>query len=131
MIVAGVAGCGGGTKTETFLPVAGKVEYKGKPLATGVVIFTADADKGNTTPHEPRGKIDADGTFTVMTAGKPGAPPGWYRITVVANKPQDEKNPYAVPASLIPKHYADTSKSGLSAEVVASPPPGAYDFVLK
>src|SRR5579859_6703881 len=128
-LVLCLAGCG--APESKFIPVTGKVTYKGEALPTGSVVFVADASKGNTTPHEPRGIIDATGNYQVTTAGKPGAPAGWYKIAVLANKPQDTKNPYGMPVSLIPKKYGDAAQSGLSIEVVAPPASGSYDLTLK
>ena len=70
-----LAGCGqsGGP---ALLPVEGKVNFNGNPLTKGSVILHPDKGKGNTTPHEPRGQIDADGHYQVMTHPNPGAPPG-------------------------------------------------------
>jgi hypothetical protein len=128
-VCLGALGCGG--SQESFTPVTGKVAYKGKPLETGSVVFSADTSRGNTTAHEPRGAIDSTGNYTLSTAGKPGAPPGWYRVGVIATKAASGKNPYAVPTSLIPKQYSDPQKSGLSIEVVDKPAAGAYDLELK
>jgi hypothetical protein len=124
-----VLGCG--ASPDAFTPVHGTVSYKGKPLETGVVIFTADAAKGNKTPHEPRGTIEEDGSYELTTAGKPGAPPGWYRVGVVCTRAKNDKNPYAIPVSLIPKQYAEPAKSNLAIEVVDKPTAGAYDLDLK
>lgn len=123
-------GCGK-AKDEKLIEVIGKVYYQGKPLEIGAVIFVPDAAKGNTTLHEPHGSIDRDGHYEMMTAGKPGAPAGWYKVAVTANKPQDEKNPYAMPVSLLPKQYGEADKSNLAIEVVETPSPGSYDLNLK
>src|SRR5207245_3671379 len=80
-------GCGKERSDDILFPVGGKVSYKGEPLTTGTVILVADAAKGNATKHEPRGPIDAQGNFQVSTAGRPGAPPGWYKVAIVAKKP--------------------------------------------
>ena len=125
-------GCGTDSSVDKLLPVSGKVSYKGQPLTTGAVILVADAAKGNLTKHEPRGPIDDQGHFEVSTAGRPGAPPGWYKVAVVANKPaSNPKNPYAVTGSLLPKKYTDAKTSELAIEVTENPAPAAYDIVLK
>src|SRR5262249_8865344 len=115
------------------IPVTGTVNYQDKLLETGVVVLVADRTKGNMTKHEPRGPIMDDGTFEMETAGKPGAPPGWYRVKIHANQPQSEdpKKMYARTASLIPPKYGDPATSGLTVEVVETPASGAYDFRLK
>src|ERR1700729_3502154 len=82
------------------VPVSGKVTVGGEPLKTGTVTFFAEA--GNPTKAEPRGKIKEDGTYEVQTDGKPGAPPGTYKVVVFANAPPaDSKDPYAIGASLV------------------------------
>src|SRR5260370_25996218 len=93
-------GCGRDSGADNLLPVSGKVRYKTEPLTTGTVILVADAAKGNTTKHEPRGPIDDQGNYRVSTAGRPGAPPGWYKVAVIANKPPNPDKPYAVTGSL-------------------------------
>jgi hypothetical protein len=123
-------GCGSDGSGDKLLPVSGKVSYKGEPLATGTVILIADAARGNLTKHEPRGAIDDQGNFEVSTAGRPGAPPGWYKVAVIANKPANPKKPYAVTGSLLPKKYGDAKTSELAIEVKETPNSTAYDIVL-
>jgi hypothetical protein len=130
MLVWLSSGCGANSSGDGLVSVSGKVSYKGEPLTTGTVILVADAAKGNTTKHEPRGPIDDQGNFEVGTAGKPGAPPGWYKVAVVANKPGNPSKLYAVTGSLLPKKYGNASTSELAIEVTGKP--GAvYDIVLK
>ena len=125
------SGCGKDAHNQTLFPVSGKVSYKGEPLTTGTVILIADNGKGNATKHEPRGPIDEHGNFQVTTAGQPGAPPGWYKVAVIANKPANPSNLYALTGSLIPKKYADANSSQLAIEVTDKPAEGAYDISLK
>jgi predicted small lipoprotein YifL len=120
-----VAGCGGdGPK---LLPVQGKVTADDQPLSKGSVRFVPDTAKGNAAKYEPAGEIGADGSYTLSTLGKPGAPAGWYKVSVVSTDPVDSSKPLAV-KSYVGKKYNDTQTSGLSVEVVASPPAGAYDL---
>jgi len=49
-----------------------------------MVLFQPDASKGNHSPFEPAGTIDEEGTYTLLTKDKKGAPPGWYKIVVTA-----------------------------------------------
>jgi hypothetical protein len=127
----GCIGCAKDSNGEKLLPVQGKVRYQGKPLTTGTVIFVADTSKGNTTKHEPRGAIDDQGNYRVTTAGRPGAPPGWYKVAVIAHKPPSPNAPYAVTESLLPKKYGDANTSGLAIEVRDKPADAAYDLVLE
>lgn len=124
-------GCGKGSGGDKLYPVSGKVSYKAEPLTTGAVILVADAAKGNATRHEPRGPIDDQGHFEISTAGKPGAPPGWYKVAVIANKPPNPSKPYAVTGSLLPKKYGSASSSELAIEVTEKPADAAYDLILK
>jgi len=130
VLIAAVIGCGGGDGGPGHLvPVQGRVMLGDKPLTTGTVIFRPDASKGNPSQQEPRGQIDADGNYKLLTAQKEGAAPGWYKVGVIATRqPTDPKNPYALPQSLIPTIYNDPERSRLVKEVVEKPGPGAYDL---
>src|SRR5687767_13348261 len=75
-----VAGCDGGG----LPPVKGKVTVDGAALTSGSVRFVPDTTKGNKATTEPAGEIGSDGTYTLHTNGKPGAPAGWYKVTVSA-----------------------------------------------
>jgi hypothetical protein len=130
VLLSGLAGCGG-SGSETLLPVEGQVKINGKPLTRGTVILYPDKGKGNTTKHEPRGNLEADGRFKIATHPKAGAPPGWYKVAVIATEPGDPKNPYALPRSLIPEKFGKPDESRLTLEVRSDAPPGAYDLDLK
>lgn len=125
-LLGGLAGCGKETTA-----VTGKVLLGNQPLTTGTVIFHPDASKGNTSKHEPRAQIDKQGNYRLTTAGKEGAPRGWYKVSVTALKDPDKANPYAEPHWLIDRKYGDAEKAGLPIEVVEKPQPGAYDLTLK
>jgi hypothetical protein len=126
-LAAGICGCGS-SGSEALVPVRGKVGVGGAPLDTGSVTFQPDASKGNSTPHIPVGTIEADGIYSLQSAGKEGAPPGWYKVAVTAQAPIDAKNPYAPPKHLIHPKYSDPNTSGISVEVVGNAPAGAYDI---
>jgi hypothetical protein len=51
-------------------------------------------------------------------------------VSVVAQAPADERNPYAATKSLIPARFAEVGTSNLNVEVVETPPSGAYDLKL-
>lgn len=125
------AGCG--PKQETFYPVKGKVTVNGRPIkATGAVALVADAAKGNTTPHEPRGTLDENGHFEVYTVNRPGAPPGWYKVLILAQTGQASvTDPYAEPKWLAPTGYTTAAKTPLTVEVTATPPEAGYTFDVK
>jgi hypothetical protein len=121
-----LAGCGG----ETTIQVKGKVLVDGQPLTVGTVIFTPDAAKGNTSLHEPRGQLDANGVYTLQqTKDSSAVAPGWYKISISAQRLKDPKDPYSY-VSVIPTKFANPQTSGLALEVVANPAPGAYDIAV-
>jgi hypothetical protein len=122
--------------------VSGKVTLKNAPLTGGNVTFVPDESKGNKSKFSPGGQIGSDGTFTLTTEGKSGAPLGWYKVTVFASTPgmggpaTVDPTPGKVaplnPAGAVhvdPK-YQDAAKTPVSLEVVASPGAGAYDVKI-
>jgi hypothetical protein len=74
------------------------------------------------------GTLDAEGKYELMSATSPGAPPGWYKVSISAQAPINPNNPYAPPKHLIQPKYSDPSTSGLAVEVVENPASGRYDF---
>jgi hypothetical protein len=108
------AGCGSGGPP--VYPVTGVVQFRGgKPLAAGLVEF-APVDGGPAA----RGRLNADGTFTLSTDDRPGAVAGKHRVAVLPMVVAD-----GAPAShrhkavvVHPKH-ARFESSGLTATVEA------------
>jgi hypothetical protein len=109
------AGCGG--SAGQFVPVAGKVTFRGKPLAAGTIVFAPDPDRG-TTAIPVCAEIQSDGMYRLKPSDAPGIAPGWYRVTVAAVEivPAQGTSP-AVPRSLLPDRYRDPELSGLICEV--------------
>jgi hypothetical protein len=126
--LVGFSLCGCETGGERLTPVAGKVTIGGASLTNGSVTFHPDAGKGNTTPHIPVGTLDAEGKYELTSATSPGAPPGWYKVSISAQAPINPNNPYAPPKHLIQPKFSDPSTSGLAVEVVENAAPGRYDF---
>jgi len=134
---------GGCAKSEPLFPVSGKATLKNAPLTAGMVTFVPDDAKGNKTKSNPSGKIGSDGTYTLTTEGKSGAPLGWYKVTVITDTP-GMGGPMTVdptpgkPAPLggtsagppIDPKYKDSAKTPLTIEVVAAPAAGAYDVKI-
>ena len=119
-------GCGG-----TNVPVKGKASVGDKPLSAGSVRFLPDKEKGNNTAGEPYGVISEGGTYDVKTNGKPGAPPGWYKVVVTAVTPVDLNNPSPPPSkSLIAAKYNQPETTDLHLEVKENAGDGAYDLKL-
>jgi hypothetical protein len=122
-----LVGC---ARTEPTIAVKGKVLVDGQPLTFGTIVFTPDAAKGNTSMHEPRGKLDATGVYEAkQSKDQPGMASGWYKVSISAQKMKDAKDPYSY-ASVIPNRYASPETSGLSVEVTAHAAAGTYDFAL-
>lgn len=122
-----LAGC---AREEPAVTVEGKVMFDGQPLTVGTVIFTPDAARGNTSPHEPRGKIDAQGVYRLTaTKDRPGVPPGWYKVSINAQRMTNAKDVFSY-QSVIPAKLTNPDTSGLALQVVDTPAPGAYDLVL-
>jgi hypothetical protein len=68
-------------------PVAGSVRVKGEPAVGASVMFFPEGATGmNVVPST--GVVGADGTFTLSTGGKVGAPPGRYIVTVTWPDPK-------------------------------------------
>lgn len=123
------AGCG--SSTPALHEVRGSVRFGDAPLTTGVVSLRAD--KQNTTLHQPTGTIESSGRYRIFTSGKPGAPPGAYRVVVFATEPTVDTGKVSpgLPKSLIPTRYNNPSTSPLEFEVTAAPAAGAYDLQLE
>jgi len=108
-------------------PVEGKVNVSGMPEGLppfdyGRVWLHPDRDKGNWFPRIPMAELNADGSYTVFTDGKPGAPPGWYRVAIVA---------IAGRRQLFDAKYWESNTSELTLHVESGAEPGAYDLALR
>jgi hypothetical protein len=133
--VLGLPGCGNKDKVK-LLPVEGKVLLGDKVLATdaktkGTVVLHPDKSRGNDSLEIPRGSIDSEGKFKILTRLQPGVTPGWYKVTVDAATVIDPKNPYhSASGFLIPEYYIHEDESNLAFEVVDNAPAGTYDLKL-
>ena len=74
----------------TLNPVQGKVTYKNQPLAGALVSFHP---KGSTDmkAERPTALTKEDGTFSVTTGQKDGAPAGEYMVTIICSVPVIKK----------------------------------------
>ena len=129
--LAALLGCG--DSSNNLVPVVGKVTVDGQPLTQGDGMVSFRPEKGNATRQEPAGKIEEDGSYRLVTAGKEGAPPGRYRVLVTAVEPLDTNNsfPYGKRKSYVNAKYNELKTTDLIVEVVPSAAPGAYDLKLK
>jgi hypothetical protein len=123
-----MVGCGDSASPPTP-PVIGQVFLDGRLLESGTVVFHADASRGNTTLHEPRGQI-VRGRYRLITAGMSGAPPGAYKVTVLVRAEANGKSPYSLPVWRVSPIYLDPERTPLRVVVVVNPMPGAYDLKL-
>jgi len=123
LCLAGLSGLGGCSASDavgnlTLHPVKGKVLLAdGKPLTTGRVTLVS-SEKG----LEFSGPIGPDGSFSIVSGEKDGAPEGKYlvRIDSEAVKVPANGNPKKRSAALsVPGKYANEETSGLTATVKA------------
>lgn len=118
LLVAGIslasAGCGRDAAAG-LATVSGKVCYRGRPLATGTIVFAPDPTRG-TRGELARGDIQPDGTYRLQSGEQLGIVPGWHRVTVMA---VEDAPGTASPRSLLPVKYRDPELSGLACEVTS------------
>lgn len=122
--ILGAAGCG----AERMTPVSGNVTLDDEPLKGGGVTFFSDQHE-----HIPAGVIAA-GKYEIFTNGKKGAPPGAYRVIVIADDfsvdqyPEKKSATASLPKSLVALKYADKEKTPLRVTVTEQPAADAYDL---
>jgi hypothetical protein len=119
--------------------VQGKVTLNDEPLTatSTTILFKPDVSKGNTSSFEPVGTVDRAGNYSLLTNGKKGAPPGWYRVIVTALAAPSEHPPAPgkrsqrpVAQPLLPAKYGQAQSTDLAIEVVEKPSAGGYDLRL-
>jgi hypothetical protein len=120
-----LSGCG-----PAISPVHGKVTIDDKPLTTGTVTLRPDKSKGNKSSATPLGKIADDGTYTIETDGKPGAPYGAYKVVVVAGVPAKPSDMYSPLTSLVNVKYTREDSTDLEITVPSASADG-YNLKLK
>jgi hypothetical protein len=134
LVLALAAGCNDGPR---LVKAGGVVKYKGAPLPGADVVFVPDAGGLPSI-----GRTDESGRFTLSTSGRPGAPPGPYKVSVTALR-QKRAVPEAEAVSmtseqiaanhetLIPVKYNNLITSGLTATVGEDAAKNDYLFDLK
>ena len=124
------AGCGRGDGPDKLVPVRGKITLDGQPLTSGSVSFRPDDSRGNTSQDQPYAILDEQGHYELKTAKWAGAPPGWYKVMVLAPEEPGEwkAGRPPPPRSRINARYARPETTDLAVEVVEKPGPNAYDL---
>lgn len=106
-------GCRDASQKQT-IPVTGKVNFKGQPLAGATVFFVPDSGPRAT------GETNAKGEFRLMTY-RPGdgAVVGDFKvgITKYVADPATAKDPVPGMKNEIPEKYGNPASSGLTAKV--------------
>jgi hypothetical protein len=120
-----VAGCADSTEVGPVVPVTGHVFIDGEPMPGGAVNFNPDLSKGNDLRFIPSGRIQPDGSYTANTGNKVGAPPGWYKVTILANLPGSP----SVPVNVDPR-YTKADTTPFSVQVIDNPAADAYDLKM-
>jgi len=125
----------------TLYPVTGIVMVEDVPVTAGVVSFRPDASRGNRTMHQPTGMINHDGSFELLTAGRKGAPTGWYRVLIIADNFQEADPPRTEiwpkvpddykPKTLVNSRYLYFNETDVLVEVQENPRPDQYVLRLK
>ena len=131
VLLLSLSACEGDSVGKT-VPVKGKVTVNGKALTRGSVVYWPDEAKGNKLSANllPTSQIGQDGTYDLVTKGKPGAPPGAYKVTVNADTEVDSTKPETA-KSLVPEKYTAKEKTPLEKNVTDNASAGTYDLDLK
>ncbi len=131
VIVLAIVACGGCNAGERLYPVSGTVTVNGQP-AVGAQVTFYPAGQSGVQVVPSTGIVAADGTFTLSTNGKAGAPPGQYEVTIVWPEERKSKTAGKLPEGYIGEmgrsdegpaadrlqgRYADRQKSPLRATV--------------
>lgn len=114
LIVSGVAFAGCKPKSAPLARVQGKVEFDGRPLASGFVITIPQGGRG------AKGAI-VNGEFELSTFGdKDGALIGTHQAAVVAYENSKASGPEVNKGkALVPQRYTSPTTSELTIEVKA------------
>lgn len=115
-----VLGQGCGTATR-LVPVTGKVELDGNPLAGAVIAFIPT---GDTLGTGASGRTEADGRYQLQTRQGKGVMPGTYKVTISRWLRPDGSDPLPdVPPiesdarEILPPRYSNAEETVLTAVV--------------
>jgi hypothetical protein len=104
--------------------VRGSVTFQGRPLAGGLVVFSADPDRGG-SGKPARGDVGPDGRFELRLGEATAIPPGWYRVAIA---PAADAS--AFDRAVFPPQLARPDLSGVVREVKAGQA-NVFDFVVE
>ncbi len=128
LLVLCLASCGSDPVGKT-VPVKGKITVDGKALTKGSVAFWPDEAKGNKSTFTPGAQVGEDGSFELYTNMKRGAPPGHYKVTVMAQTESDSTAP-TKSKLLVPEGVTKKETTTLLVEVTEDPAK-TYDLAVK
>lgn len=112
-----------------LVPVKGVVTVDGSPVAGLGVSFRGETKPGH-PEYFPGGSTDANGVYSLITAGKDGAPEGTYKVVVFPpSSPPGVEAPKVAPPTYNKKYLAPET-TDLTVEVVAGQSAGIYDLKL-
>ncbi|WP_148072181.1 hypothetical protein [Bythopirellula goksoeyrii] len=118
------------------VPVRGKVQVDGQPVPSGTVSFRPDAERGNQSMEQPAGMLQEDGRYKLFSANQEGAPPGWYRVLIIADNFRVVDPPTSpvwpefpegyLPKALVNQRYLYFHQTDLLVEVKENQDPDEY-----
>jgi hypothetical protein len=109
----------------TLYPVTGKILMNGAPATGGTVSFRHEDGL-----HQPAGIIKEDGSYSLKSGHREGAPVGQYRVVVFVTEPPSKSGAghSGLPRIIVNKKFQDPSSTPLKVEVKVDPSPQKYDF---
>jgi hypothetical protein len=118
------AGCTESAHKE-LVPVKGKILNGAGRLTGALLTFHPDPAEGERGGAIAMGKVQADGTYELVTGDKPGATTGRYRVTVtLLRSPDVTAGPILIP----PIKYLHREQTDLVVEVSKEPRLDQYDL---
>jgi hypothetical protein len=125
VVLAAMSGLSCSDSAATLNPVQGKVLLNGQPLA-GAMVTLHRKEGADVSTMPSTGLSKDDGTFTIMTGDKAGAPAGSYVVTIICSEVVKSKEGMISTAApetqdRLKGAYADRSKSNLTVEVKKGP----------
>jgi hypothetical protein len=105
LVLLACAGCSGSSGLSS---ASGKVTYQGKGIK-GALVFFHPKD-GDIQAQRPTGVTREDGSFTLTTGTKEGAPVGQYTVTITW--PEEQTAPKFKPGSTEPDEKPATDRLG-------------------